>query len=172
MKGRIGRSGFGIGAALRGVLVFGFGQDIYDLELWPLSEDFASAGDEFARRPDSGISGANSGAPLRGSLPLNLGFITLDMTLERLLDPMELYVINGMDMPLFQYLFGRTREAMWNYKDKAGSRMVVNHSNRKPGLLMAKCLSTSALVGIWFIPPGETCCLLKFGLLSIVMKEG
>ena len=34
MKGRIGRSGFGIGAALRGVLVFGFGQDIYDLELW------------------------------------------------------------------------------------------------------------------------------------------
>ena len=34
MKGRIGRSGFGIGAALRGVLVFGFGQDIYNLELW------------------------------------------------------------------------------------------------------------------------------------------
>ena len=34
MKGRIGRSGPGIGAALRGVLVFGFGQDIYDLELW------------------------------------------------------------------------------------------------------------------------------------------
>ena len=32
LKGRIGRSGFGIGAALRGVLVFGFGQDIYDLE--------------------------------------------------------------------------------------------------------------------------------------------
>ena len=27
-------SGFGIGAALCGVLVFGFGQDIYDLELW------------------------------------------------------------------------------------------------------------------------------------------
>ena len=70
MKGRIGRSGFGIGAALRGVLVFGFGQDIYDLELWPLSEDFASAGDEFARRPDSGISGANSGAPLRGFVAL------------------------------------------------------------------------------------------------------